>query len=385
MPVTLTQHNRARRRIAPWLWVMGILVLIITGSVGVFYWWLSSERDLDTVRSVAQQQGVSVTWEAFNQRPDAERLKQWKRSAKLMKRLEPFQSSRHNRPTLKSLQAIPDEMRTYHAAIDEEALTELLQCLDNFGDQPFVLHQAINVHTLLPDIGIMRDIVRLLQERLLLCEAVDVPVQARRLLAFCRTVSPQNVLYHLVHFSLIEVACSAIAARIPDIKRVDPSLAADLLLTTQGLIGEAHQALTGEFLILLQTVKNREMKNDYTTVTDWFTPLVVRHGRQEMLLNHLAAMQVLKQRNLIEALEWSREFFVELDTRKAQKMTPGLIVTGFYAPPYEVLFAMEHYAALRGQLLAAEIREQPWPVDSFDPTGAQLRALIEDGRLSTST
>jgi hypothetical protein len=40
----------------------------------------------------------------------------------------------------------------------------------------------------------------------------------------------------------------------------------------------------------------------------------------------------------------------------------------------------EHATAQEGEL-AAELRDAPWPVDVFDPTGAPVRAIRRDGRV----
>ena len=57
------------------------------------------------------------------------------------------------------------------------------------------------------------------------------------------------------------------------------------------------------------------------------------------------------------------------------------MLIGVFSPLYSQNILLGHRAALRGRLLAAELRGQRWPHDNFDATGAPLRAFKRDGIL----
>ncbi len=59
---------------------------------------------------------------------------------------------------------------------------------------------------------------------------------------------------------------------------------------------------------------------------------------------------------------------------------PPTVIRGFFmANSWTIL--REHKTVLHGRLLAAELQGQPWPVDTFDATGALLRPITRDGRI----
>jgi hypothetical protein len=378
------------RRVRGWK----LLAMIASGlpliGISFFTWWLFSDGDLDDVRAEARRQGQPATWEERNLTPanDA-RLALWNRITALSKKLKSYRSAqalKQSMPEFKSFAPIPDELRAFHAKLDAASVAELMTLLDQLGDQPLVLRREMTFATLVPEIGTIRELVRLLEERAALSDAAEASRHCRRALALCRAFSSHCVIQHLVHVSVTEIVLTMVATHLREFKLSDPGIADAMLETTQGLPNELIPALQGEFLCNLTMTSQRDLNPGEGNTGGWFAPIVVRIGRHEMLSAQLDAITQLKHLDLAGAVAWAEAQDAALSAeiaaakRGGSSPGPGLILRGLTAPVYAVI-AMGHRTALRGRLLAAELRGQPWPRDSFEPTGATLRAFMRDGTL----
>lgn len=362
------------------------LLILLLLTIGGGCWWLYTDNDLEAVRTEARKQGVAATWPEMGLvQADEARLTVWKRIAALSKTLKSYQNGpglKAGAPPFKLFLPIPDDMRAHHAGLDPLRIDELMGLLDQLGDQPLVLHQAFEYATLLPEISIHRDLVRLLQERIALAEASDVPRLCRRMLALCRCHSADCLILHLVHTSVVEIALAAVTSRLNDLKHTDPAIAEAVLAATQDLPAQFIHALRGEFLCCMETVSKRGFYNGLgEPSSNWFMPIVIRLGRRGMLNAHLDAIAQLERQDLAGALAWAQANVAAFARAKSGIPNPMLILQGLFAPSYPLTIAMGHRTALRGRLLAAELRGQPWPPDSFDPTGSTLRPFTRDNTL----
>jgi hypothetical protein len=376
-------------RRSAWLrgWRMLVLILLVLAALtaGSVAWWWFDEGDLDAVRTLARQDGRAATWVELKQVPaDEVRLACWQRIVVLGKELKSYQDVQGGKPNyaqFKAFTPVPDEMRAHHAALDAAKLAELLTLLDQLGDQPLVLRSEMTFHTLIPEIGAVRGLIRLLAERAALGDAAEAARQCRLALALCRAFHARSLIQHLVRLSVTEIALGMVVARLPELKRVDPGLADDVLATTLGVPNDLVPALNGEFLCALAMADSRLLYDGEGSLGAWYMPLVLRVGRREFLEAQLEAMRELAHHDLRGGLAWSDANDDALRKAKGRFPRPGLILRGMLSPVYGMIVEMGGRTALRGRLVAAELRGQPWPVDSFDPSGAVLRPVSRDGVL----
>lgn len=360
---------------------LGLAVLV----TGVGAWWWFDDGDLDAVRAQARLDGRAASWDELGLvTADEARLSCWQRILALGKELRAYNevgAGRSGRPLFKAFTPIPDEMRAHHAALDAAKLAELLALIDQLGDRPLVLRREMTYSTLLPEIGAIRGLMRLLAERAALGDVAEAARQCRRALALCRTSHAQSLMQHLIQISITEIALGMVVDRLPDLRKADPALAEDVLATTQGLPDALLPALQGEFLCALAVCQKRAFYDDGSASGSWYMPLAVRIGRHELLDSQLEAMRELARYDLLGDLAWADANDAALKGAKGVLPRPGLILRGMLSPVYGMIIEMGGRAALRGRLVAAELRGEPWPVDSFDPRGATLRPFTRDGVL----
>jgi hypothetical protein len=385
--VPLMEDSSPRSKRTYGWWLLGFACLTLTTlSIGIAVRWYYDDDDLVAVRAEARRQGTPTTWDEMGlTATDDARLGLWKRVSTLSKALKSYQAgpgTKAGAPAFKPFAPIPAELRAHHAGLDAASMAELMTLLDQLGDQPLVLHREMTYSTLLPEIGINRELIRLLQERVALADAAEVPALCRRMLALCRRYSADCLIQHLVHCSIIEIALAATTTRLNDLKQTDPTVAEAVLAATQDLPAGMAHALQGEFLCSLAMVNQRGFYNlGEEPASNWFMPITVRIGRRGMLTAQLAAITRLRHDDLTTALAWARTNEAFFTAAKRGIPTPTLILQGMFAPSYPLTIAMGHRTALRGRLLAAEIRGRPWPSDSFDPSGVMLRPFMRNGTL----
>ncbi|MBA3697235.1 MAG: hypothetical protein H0W78_00005 [Planctomycetes bacterium] len=362
-----------------------ILGLIVVGmvllTIGGGFWWYYDDGDLEVVREQARQQGRPLTWGDMGLKlADAERLQAWKRITELTAQVKSYQmipsSQRKDGPLLKAWEPIPQELREHHQAMDATAIAELIDLLDRLGDQILVLHDEVTFATRMPEIGVARELMRFMQERMLLAEGDEVVTWGRRMLALCRRYSGDSVVPHMVRVSLMTIALGAISRRLSDIKVTDPTIATDILTTTQTLHPDLLHAIDGDFLMELDLLTSRDTYKD-----GWYMPLICRAGRQGALLAVLEAHQQLHLLDEPGSLAWARTTEEKFDTARQGITYPSLVLQGLFMPAWIAVVSSGQRTALHGRLLAAELQGQPWPIDNFDPTGAVLRPIAHDGRV----
>jgi len=359
--------------------VLGMMILTISGGV----WWYYDDSDLETVREQARQQGRPLEWRDLGLTPtDDEHLRLWQRVVVLAEQVASFQGKLgiDGLVRYKVWDPIPEKMRAHHAAIDAVVVTELVTLLDRLGDQPLVLHDHADFTRKLPEIGINRAILRFLQERLILSDQNEAPLWVRRQLAMCRRFTVDSTIQHLVHTSLLDLTLASIAVRLDDLKRVDPTIAADIMATLQPQRQQLVRALDGEFLMLFDLFSHQEKYLDSQFHEEWFMSIMIRAGRQSALCAHLDSIQQLLQAGH-GALAWSKAAEADFYAARQGFLSPSQMLQGRFMPAWYVIVSQSELTALRAQVIAAELQGVPWPSDMFDPAGAPLRPIKRDGRV----
>lgn len=362
--------------------MLGMIVLgMVLLTTGYGFWWYYDDGDLEFVREQAREQGRPVTWADMGLKPaGTERMALWTRATVLASLLQSYQtiptSQRKGGPLFKAWEPIPQELRDYHQTLDAAAIAELIDLLDRLGDQPLVLHDKLSFGTLMPEISVARELMRFMQERMLLAEGDEVVAWSRRMLALCRRYSCNSILPHMVRLSLIGVALGTISQRLSDIKRTDPTIASDILATTEHPHPDLMRAIDGEFLMVLDLHASRTYYHD-----GWYMPLICRAGRQGALMASLEYHQQLQPLDGPGSLAWARATEAKFVAARQGIPSPSLILQAFFQPSWSAVIGMGQRTTLHGRLVAAELQGQPWPVDIFDPTGAVLRPITRDGRV----
>ncbi len=361
------------------LMMLGMVLLTIGGG----FWWYFSDSDLEAVRQQARSQGRPLSWSEMGLKPaDPERLRMWKRVTELTGQLKGYQtipdSQRKGGPVFKMWDPIPPEMRDYHQNLDGAAIAELVELLDRLGDQPLMLHDQLTYTSKLSEIPIARELIRFMQEKLLLAEGTDVGSWGRRMLTTCQRFSADSLVPHLVRNSLIGITMEGITYRLADLKQNDPSIAVEILTTTQSMHANLLHALDGEFLMVLDTCTHRAIYNESD---GWFTRLIFRYERCSVLSILLDSHRELQLLNDQESLAWARTAEAKFIIAKKGIPSPSTILQGLFLPAWNSVIRINQKTALRGRLIAAELQSQPWPIDTFNATGALLRPITRDGRV----
>jgi hypothetical protein len=372
-------HTSLPKKRSGWIGFLSacLFLLVITLIFG-FYWW-QSDADLVDIRKKAAANNIPVTWAEFGlKKSEPDRLARWKRIVSLSNKLPSYQSLKNgDNPEFVLFSPIPAEMSAHHATLDETIWTELLHELELFGDQPLCFHDTITFDTFMPEIGEYRTLLRQLQERSALA---DVP-EALRLcsvqLAVCRSFKSNSLISHLVKTSLLSIALSSVSYHLADFKTLDSPLAENITLTTALYSQQLINGLAGEFLCALQSTS----KPETNLAMGWYMPLVVRAGRHELLSAEIESLVHLRDHDLLTRLAWQRKQMATIMARKKSIPSSGSYLVGMVMPHFDIVTETTYETLLKGQLIAAELKNQTWPTDIFDPTGAPIRPVLRDGKI----
>ena len=367
--------------------MLGLIVLgMVLLTIGGGFWWYYNDGDLDEVQQHAKEHGLPTTWAKLRGTvSDENRIRIWERITKVGSALGSYQDSESFRPRSVqfSIWDPPSQaLLDHHASLDAGQVKELASLLDQLGDEPLILHEVMTYRTLLPETGVKRDLIRFMQERLLIADKTDVGDWARRMLACCRSISPDSLMLNLVRISLIEITLTGIAKRMPDLKLEYPKISQDILKT----IGDPHhntvRSLHGEYLMMFETLSQNRAHTEYGEAKGtWFMPVILRAGRAPVLIGYLDDVQHFQLLDPNTAVTWGAGKDADLQAARSGRITPQLFIRGIYQPAWHALARNNVSIGMHGRLIAAEMLGKPWPIDGFDPTGAVLRPIMRDGRV----
>lgn len=366
------------------------LAFVVLTGLGVLFgggaWWYYDRSDLDEVQRHAKKLGRPTTWKELGASlSDEKRIQTWKRLTKLSPALGSYRNSKVFRSGVMKYNLwdpVTPELLAHHASLDADKFGELVTLLDQLGDVRLTLHEEMTFRTLLPEIGVQRDLIRLMQEKLLIADRSEVGLWSRRMLASCQRFSDDSMIQYMVRVSCIEITLEGIARRLPDVKDSDPAIAHEIIEVVKDLYAELCHSLSGEYLLMFDALsQNAAMTSDGTASREWFMPLMMRAGRAPALRNYLDDLTHLQSLNALSAMTWATQKDVEFQKAKSGRITPERIIQGMYQPVWNVLIKMSIRTELHGRLIAAEILGHQWPIDSFDPEMKMLRPLYQDGRI----
>jgi hypothetical protein len=360
------------------------LLLVVAASlltlVGGGCWWWFDTRDLATIRAKATELNIPLNWQQVGLHVSTkERLAAWGRIQVLLKRLDPYVNKLSIYPEkFTSFAPIPEAMRTYHAAMDPQDWRDLLFALDELGDQPLTLREHYALTTPVDEINHYRNLLRLLRERAALADPTEALSLTRRQLTICRGCASDTLIQHLIRISLVSIALGSVTDRLAEYRAVDPTLADEVVKTVESLPPSLTQSLIGEFV------------NQFAACADgtyayqergWYMPALVRVGRYQLLDSSLDFITAAKIGDLPTVLSRTKAHEMRLMKARSGIPTPTLILSGMVSSSYSYVASATWESVLKGRLLAAELRSQPWPLDVFDPAGKSLRPMERDGKI----
>lgn len=360
---------------------LGLIVLVLLFfTVGVGTWWWNDDSDLAEVRALAEANNIAIEWrDDPNRTLDEQRLGIWHRIVALEKRLPAYANKKPSgSPLYKSFAPIPEEMRAFHASLDTKALADLSVALEELGDQPLILHAEIDFHTKMEELSTYRNLMKLLRERAALADSTGASRLCREQITLCRGFADDSALLHAVRVSLVNSALDSITERLGEFKATDPHLAEAILTTTEPLPSDLSRALTGEFRCCYQLCAQRtfQMKG-----WGWITRPLVKIGRRSLLETHIRGIVETRSGALDPPMAWARAQEAQLAVARSGIPTPTLILGGVLNPAYSTVISFTHEAVLKGRLIAAELKGEPWPIDVFDPARKPLRPVLRDGKI----
>jgi len=381
-------HVQTHKKRSGWVgFAVACLSLLLIAIPISLYWW-HSDADLADVRKQAAANNIPVSWaEVGIKLSEPDRIARWKRIVALTNQLPSYQGLKNtNHPKFSLFSPIPEEMRAHHATLDEMVWEELLTELDLLGDQLLCFHDSITIATLMHEIREYRTLLRLLQERSTLAEVPEALRLCFVQLALCRSFDNNSLITHLVKTSLTSIALGSVSHHLAALKTLPSSLAEDISLTTELYPQQLLKGLTGQFLIALQFCAERNvdtgfLDNEYMR-DGLFMPLLLRAGRHEFLITQIESLTYFRNHDLLSSLTWRKNKMTAFHEQNKLIPSPGAVLLGNYIlSNYEIIIKTTYETLLKGRLMAAELRNQSWPPDLFDPTGAPLRPLLRASKI----
>jgi hypothetical protein len=236
-----------------------------------------------------------------------------------------------------------------------------------------------------PDLGWNRLVIRYQGERILLASTDQVVGEVDRILRYLEVNDSRSLIELLVQTSCIEGAMGPIAGRFTDLKSRMPDLA-DRLDRLAALVDSMLiNALIGEFLIANHSVEHVDqiavsMRTSFST-WEWFAlgPMT-RAGRESLLRHEIEWVQLARRHpsptDFIVTAKRIRSEYQALRTWMPNEVLARMVMGA-------ILTVLESTAKcqVRLQVMTAELRGLPWPIDPYDTTGKPLRRLERDGAL----
>lgn len=381
-----------RNRLRGWWGIAALVGLLLVTVLGLGLLWYHSNGDMKAVREEAKALGIPTTWpEVGLTRSPSELITRYERLAQLAKSLPDYAgkigSGSGETPRLKPYLTIPQEARDHHAALDPATVAEFLLLLDQLPDD--ILVQQVN-RTLTgpnPEISWSRQIARYQQERILLAAPEEIVRETDRLLRFVETRDCHLLIELLVQISLVELALSPIAGRLPDLQKQMPTLADRLDRLSQRLETQLTNALIGEFVLANHTYENpaatRQAMGSFAHASLWDDLMwgpQVRAGRGPLLHREMEWI-LMARKNPTPADLVLTARAIDRQSQDLRTWMPTETLSLQLMGVVSMELNMTARCQLRLQLMAAELRGAPWPIDAFDPSGKPLRRFERDGAL----
>jgi hypothetical protein len=367
------------------LWILGVLVVLVL----CFYLWYRSSGDLVAAWALAKSKGLPTTWaEKGLVLSPSERIAKWDRIAQLVKEVPKYNKTAFS---LKPFEPPPADLQRYHASLDQTKLAELLALVDGIGDEPLILWAKRDLNTLRPEISNFRDLQLFFQERIVSADPDEVAIMCRRQLHLVRIFSTHCLWDQFHRARLLSIGLDSVVVRMTDLGADGKEIADQLDSLADELVAGVAEDWSGEVAFAFSTVETMgQYWRDYFRRTYWNSlfslgidnPLLIRAGRYRYLSFLVGqAAQLASVRTgpaLVAQLHACLNQLKEL-----HHYLPNHRLTILMQSYYNIVYFWDYTCriALSAHLLAAEIRNEPWPVDWFDPTGKPLRPVEREGKI----
>jgi hypothetical protein len=391
----MAESDPVVKRRHPWWWLLGLVAALIVLAVLILVGWYHSTADLAAVREEAKQAGIPITVAEWNRTlATAEQRSRLERLAQLSQQLKDYNSELSHgrisgdqtRDRLHPFWPIPAQARAYHAELDQAVVTEALAILDAMTNERIVVSDGDPLRRPKNHIGTYVKLVRWLGERALLADEQQAIIEVRRLLRVVGSMDVQSDTDALVEFSVIAKVFPNIAQHLPNLRPHAGELVDVLQQFDQRLPDDVWSGATGSLVEMLTQVEYPAKMNlrfilgwDSRWWDSWLDPVYVRAGRSACLRQYIVRAQQVQQLGIgRDYVLWSERAQQEVDAMRDWHPSERLPKKVSYL---RIFGEMAVLARTRLRLLMAELRQEPWPIDPFDPAGQALRPLKRDGVL----
>lgn len=374
-----------------WLGVVSVAVILLILAVTLVWWWYESTADLQAVRSEAKALGIPCTWaETGLVVAPADEIAAYELIGQLAKRLKDYDSEAAGGRAgagarLRTYHPIPAAAFEYHSNMDPVLLAEFLALIDRLPAHPLIVRGERTVPTLVAGTLGERETSRILGERVLLSPRERLPTEVRRLLHFTSSRDLRALVEIYIHISCVTIAADRIAGRFAEVKSDMPDLADLLDHLADQLEVSLIAALAGEFLVVNDSVTHvDEIQKLMSSSRSYWDRVhmnfTIRAGRQSML-RHLIDWVELARRRLPPSDLVAAAARIRRESEQLRWWIPTEYQLRMLMWSMPMALEMLVTCQMRLRVMAAELRNAPWPIDPFDPTGMPLRRFERDGRM----
>ncbi len=377
----------------PWrLPFYGWIVVVVVCALGAIGLWLVSDRDLVAFDAKARAAGIKPTWEEVGLvASPPEHLVRWRRLMQLAESLKSYQETSEWRPRVG--EPTPPELAAHHAALSEKDLGEVVQLIDGLPPEAIREQTSVSYDTRLDDASSVRALSRLFAERITLAHDPAIVEESRRLLAVATAQQSMTLIQDLVEVSCLAIWQSAIAGRHAS-PGLDREAIAAYIDTLRNHLEATRNDCMDKEVRLWRDVIWRVQRGEAKVVKDLESSLEIPGwlrgygvGRCWARMGRSPSLDLL----LDNAVAWrtSTSFptraknvgAVQLRVEAIPTWQPACRMVNTMMPATSLLHESWMKADTGLAVLAAELRQAPWPIDPTDPAGLPVRRIERDGRL----
>ena len=387
--------DEQRKKSRGWSWgMLGLSVLVfLLISMLIGFNWYHSTADLDAIREQAKAQGMPVTWEEMGQTLAAsEDIERFDRLAILSKGLKEYKSELSmgkiegdkEADRLSAFLPIPDKAVQFHNQLDLATVTEALAIIDQLSHGPLLVRIGGSQKGPNTAIENYRQVARWMNERVLLADEHSVDEEAVRLLQYVSSCGVTIEIDYAIKISLVQIVMTNVTSRIISRKGKKDIYITLLNNLLQQMEKDSVVCYEGGFIEFLETVAQPSDIGktffNYNWYDFYYNPLKARVGRYAALEAILSGrMMAMNSLSLAERVRWARDL-------RAHKLTlrdwhPNEWLEKMVSSTHSYISVMHIRTVIQLQVVLAELRQEPWPNDPFDPAGGPLHRIERDGKL----
>lgn len=378
-----------RKRRSGWWFLAKLSLGLLALVVGTLWFWVRSDGDLRTARENIVATGFATTGaELGRKKSDEARIKSWNRLDQLFQNSKAPLGAWYSEPLGFAVPGspLPETLGVHIAKLPATAVTEALSLIDGLGDDPVILDESFTVAT---RVMISSRVIAFLFYHALSATAADLPDALTRMARVPRWSSP-----HLLwtQFATITPLIRSLLYRINDLTPEQRRRMADILLEMTADPGRRLvQAQSGALVVQLDFFtdpQDRMRRGGLAAIDPLYWPVIgalyFRAGRGAFLQSELEwAVFLRDHRDDLKAI------CAEARRRQLPVSNWATLLSPVRVLSHSLSQITQPYwgeglarIRLRAELVAAVLRDEPWPVDWFDPTGAKLRPITIDGKVT---